>query len=285
MRLVRKTVLKEAEANPLETIDVDLSYDEQYKQAILKAIASETSAYTEYSQIIAIEPHVSEKSLVDKFHDTLVDISNEEMKHIAQLTTKISEVPGMKDAYEAGKKEAETGVDKENSEEKDENSKEKVTESVMLTEAVQPNRLYDSYTVQQIIADDLGLNDTQYEKIEDIFRYADDELTAEQVDSYIQEVRSIFTMSDAKLDKIENDIIASTDPQVSRQNEFKDDIQSDIYNIENTMENVYSVAAKEKLYQVIQYLKGLEYNGDRDIGWTTKHSIFGGDNPKKKIIA
>ena len=33
MRLVRKTVLKEAEANPLETIDVDLSYDEQYKQA------------------------------------------------------------------------------------------------------------------------------------------------------------------------------------------------------------------------------------------------------------
>ena len=285
MRLVRKTVLKEAEANPLETIDVDLSYDEQYKQAILKAIASETSAYTEYSQIIAIEPHVSEKSLVDKFHDTLVDISNEEMKHIAQLTTKISEVPGMKDAYEAGKKEAETGVDKENSEEKDENSKEKVTESVMLTEAVQPNRLYDSYTVQQIIADDLGLNDTQYEKIEDIFRYADDELTAEQVDSYIQEVRSIFTMSDAKLDKIENDIIASTDPQISRQNEFKDDIQSDIYNIENTMENVYSVAAKEKLYQVIQYLKGLEYNGDRDIGWTTKHSIFGGDNPKKKIIA
>ena len=207
------------------------------------------------------------------------------MKHIAQLTTKISEVPGMKDAYEAGKKEAETGVDKENSEEKDENSKEKVTESVMLTEAVQPNRLYDSYTVQQIIADNLGLNDTQYEKIEDIFRYADDELTAEQVDSYIQEVRSIFTMSDAKLDKIENDIIASTDPQVSRQNEFKDDIQSDIYNIENTMENVYSVAAKEKLYQVIQYLKGLEYNGDRDIGWTTKHSIFGGDNPKKKIIA
>lgn len=285
MRLVRKTVLKEAEANPLETIDVDLSYDEQYKQAILKAIASETSAYTEYSQIIAIEPHVSEKSLVDKFHDTLVDISNEEMKHIAQLTTKISEVPGMKDAYEAGKKEAETGVDKENSEEKDENSKEKVTESVMLTEAVQPNRLYDSYTVQQIIADDLGLNDTQYEKIEDIFRYADDELTAEQVDSYIQEVRSIFTMSDAKLDKIENDIIASTDPQISRQNEFKDDIQSDIYNIENTMENVYSVAAKEKLYQVIQYLKGLEYNGDRDIGWTTKHSIFGGNNPKKKIIA
>lgn len=285
MRLVRKTVLKEAEANPLETIDVDLSYDEQYKQAILKAIASETSAYTEYSQIIAIEPHVSEKSLVDKFHDTLVDISNEEMKHIAQLTTKISEVPGMKDAYEAGKKEAETGVDKENSEEKDENSKEKVTESVMLTEAVQPNRLYDSYTVQQIIADNLGLNDTQYEKIEDIFHYADDELTAEQVDSYIQEVRSIFTMSDAKLDKIENDIIASTDPQISRQNEFKDDIQSDIYNIENTMENVYSVAAKEKLYQVIQYLKGLEYNGDRDIGWTTKHSIFGGNNPKKKIIA
>ena len=51
------------------------------------------------------------------------------------------------------------------------------------------------------------------------------------------------------------------------------------------MENVYSIAAKEKLFDVIQYLKKLEYNGEKEIGWSVRHSAFGGNNPKKRIIA
>lgn len=290
--IVESVTVTEAEVNPLETNGVDLSYDEQYKQAILKAIGSETSAHVEYDQILALEPHVSTKALVDLFHDTLIDIRDEEMKHIAQLTTKISEVPEMKASFEAGEEEAETGEDKETSnqdeteEETEENEKEEVKESVkLLTEAVQTNRLYDTYTISQIIADKLGLNDKQYEIIEDMFRYADDELEASEVDSYLAKVSEYFRISDHKLEEIENAIIASNDPIADRKSEFADDIQSDIYDIENTIEKVSSIAAKEKLYSVIEYLKNLEYNGEKEVGWSVRHSMFGGRNPKKRIVA
>lgn len=290
--VVESVTVTEAEVNPLETNGVDLSYDEQYKQAILKAIGSETSAHVEYDQILALEPHVSTKALVDLFHDTLIDIRDEEMKHIAQLTTKISEVPEMKASFEAGEEEAETGEDKETSnqdeteEETEENEKEEVKESVeLLTEAVQTNRLYDTYTISQIIADKLGLNDKQYEIIEDMFRYADDELEAGEVDSYLVKISEYFRISEHKLEEIENAIIASNDPIADRKSEFADDIQSDIYDIENTIEKVSSIAAKEKLYSVIEYLKKLEYNGEKEVGWSVRHSMFGGRNPKKRIVA
>lgn len=290
--IVESVTVTEAEVNPLETNGVDLSYDEQYKQAILRAIGSETSAHVEYDQILALEPHVSTKALVDLFHDTLIDIRDEEMKHIAQLTTKISEVPEMKASFEAGEEEAETGEDKETSnqdetkEETEENEKEEVKESVeLLTEAVQTNRLYDTYTISQIIADKLGLNDKQYEIIEDMFRYADDELEAGEVDSYLVKISEYFRISDHKLEEIENAIIASNDPIADRKSEFADDIQSDIYDIENTIEKVSSIAAKEKLYSVIEYLKNLEYNGEKEVGWSVRHSMFGSRNPKKRIVA
>ena len=286
--VVESVTVTEAEVNPLETNGVDLSYDEQYKQAILKAIGSETSAHVEYDQILALEPHVSTKALVDLFHDTLIDIRDEEMKHIAQLTTKISEVPEMKASFEAGEEEAETGEDKEasNQEETEENEKEGVKESVeLLTEAVQINRSYETYNISRIIADKLGLNDKQYEIIEDIFRYADDELEASEVDSYLAKVAKYFRISNHKLEEIENAIIASENPMGDRKEEFYDDIYSDIYHIEDTIEKVSSVAAKEKLYSVIEYLKKLEYNGEKDVGWSVRHAMFGGKNPKKRIVA
>ena len=75
----KKEIIVETETNPLETNSVDLSYDEQYTQAIMKAVASESGAIVEYEQILALEPNVSKESLVNLFHDTLVDIKNEEI--------------------------------------------------------------------------------------------------------------------------------------------------------------------------------------------------------------
>lgn len=289
MRFIPKQTLTEAEANPLDINNPDLSNDEAYKQAILGAISSESKAYTEYDQILSLEDKVTTRSLVDLFHDTLIDLRDEEMKHLAQLTEKLSDVPEMKTAYELGKKEAETGKEQSVSDEKNEDTennteKEEVKESTkILTEAVEKNRTYDAYSVGQIIADELNLNDRQYEIIENLFY--EDELTAEQVDKILAKIRTIFTISDDKLDRIENTIIASNNPIADRINDFKGDIDSDISSIENVMENVYSIAAKEKLYSVIQYLKGLEYNGEKEIGWSQRHSMFGGNNPKKRIIA
>ena len=108
MRLIKKAVLKEEYAVSAETKEQNTTStkDSIYKQAILTAIGSESSAWNEYNSILDMEKDVDPK-LVSRFHDTIEDIRNEEMKHIGQLTTKASELPDMKDAYEAGKTEAE----------------------------------------------------------------------------------------------------------------------------------------------------------------------------------
>ena len=116
----KKEIIVETETNPLETNSVDLSYDEQYTQAIMKAVASESGAIVEYEQILALEPNVSKKSLVNLFHDTLIDIKNEEIKHFAQLNTQLSKAPSLKNSYERGKEEANSGVDKSNEEKQEE---------------------------------------------------------------------------------------------------------------------------------------------------------------------
>ena len=68
----KKEIIVETETNPLETNSVDLSYDERYTQAIMKAVASESGAIVEYEQILALEPNVSKESLVNLFHDSIL---------------------------------------------------------------------------------------------------------------------------------------------------------------------------------------------------------------------
>ena len=99
------------EETPVEEVEQKTeskAKDEEYKQAILTAIGSETGAWNEYNTILEMESEVSQ-DLVKQFHDTIEDIRNEEMKHVGQLTTKVSELPDMKAAYDAGKIEAENG--------------------------------------------------------------------------------------------------------------------------------------------------------------------------------
>lgn len=285
MRFIPKqTLLTEAESNPLNNID--LSKDKAYCQAVLGAIASESAAYSEYDQILALEDSVKERTLVDLFHDTLVDIRDEEMKHLSQLTTKVSQVPEMKDAYEAGVKEAETG--------KEQSAKESVKEStkskkVVLTEAVQPNRLYNADILTQVVAEYLNADDTAFDVIENVFwRYADDnELEAESVDKALAELRNAYQISDEQLDTIENLILQTEDPIQYRKDDFKSDIDADISTLKDILENesLYSLPAKNRLRKIIQELSELEYDGSKDTGWREDHSIIGGKNPTKRIIA
>ena len=253
---VQELELKEAEANPLEKAVEISSEDEAYKQAILKAIGSETAADVEYSQILQLEENVSDE-LKNTIHDTIVDIRNEEIKHIAQLTEKVSELPDMKEQFEAGRKEAETGEDKKQEEVK---------------EAVQEGRGYDVETIKQVIAEYLDFNTDQYIEMEDIINPNKDELSAEEVDSYLAEIVNAFNLTPQQLHQIEINIVNTTNPAEERIAEFKDDIESDIDSIDFLCEKVYTVAAKEKLQEVIAYLKTLEYNGDINTGWTQRHN-------------
>ena len=296
MRLIKKQALKEDYSNTENKEVTTGSKDADYKQAILTAIGSETGAWNEYNTILEMEKDVS-SDLVEHFHNTIEDIRNEEMKHIGQLTEKASELPDMKDAYEAGKKEAEEGNEEsltntektsdEKPAEEAEEKKEEVKESVQLTESVMEKnpdntRRFDSDTIFELILTNF---DPTPESENVIYRLFNDgeELTAQEVDEKLAKVQAILNISPENMEALETLIIQSRDPVTDRVSEFKLDIDNDIGLIRDTIENVNSQAAVSYLQEVISKLEALEYNGEKDIGWQKSNTIYG-DNPTKKVI-
>ena len=268
----KKEIIVETETNPLETNSVDLSYDEQYIQAIMKAVASESGAIVEYEQILALEPNVSKKSLVNLFHDTLIDIKNEEIKHFAQLNTQLSKAPSLKNSYERGKEEANSGVDKSSEEKQEESSN--LTESINgIKEAVPQNRSYDSDNIAQLIAGKYQLTDEQYEDIRDLLDpLHSDEISAEEVDAGLEQIAVKYEFTREEKDEIENEIIAkASNPMGDRQQEFKDDISFDINTLEDLLDEFNTYAAQQRIKKVIEELKAIEYNGEKDITWNPKY--------------
>ena len=275
----KKEVLTEADINPLEANSVDLSYDEQYVQAIMKAVASESGAIVEYEQILALEPNVTKDSLVELFHDTLVDIKDEEIKHLAQLNTQLSKAPSLKDSYRDGKEEADSGEDK-SEENSDESDKEEQKESSELTESVQEikeavpqDRTYDSDNIAQLIAAKYELTDEQYEDILDLLDpLRDDEISAEDVDRGLERIAGKYEFTPEEKEEIENEIIAkASNPMGDRKEEFKDDISFDINTLEDMLENFNTYAAQQRVKKVIEELKAIEYNGEKNIAWNPKY--------------
>lgn len=268
----KKEIIVETETNPLETNSVDLSYDEQYIQAIMKAVASESGAIVEYEQILALEPNVSKESLVNLFHDTLIDIKNEEIKHLAQLNTQLSKAPSIKDSYENGKEEANSGVDK-SSEEKQEESSNLIESINEMKEAVPQNRSYDSDNIAQLIAGKYQLTDEQYEDIRDLLDpLHSDEISAEEVDAGLEQIAVKYEFTEEEKDEIENEIIAkASNPMGDRQQEFKDDISFDINTLEDLLDEFNTYAAQQRIKKVIEELKAIEYNGEKDITWNPKY--------------
>ena len=271
MRFIpKKTLLTEAEVNPLDTNTVDITYDEQYKQAIMNAIASETSACNEYDQILALEDNITTKSLVDLFHDTLVDIKNEEVKHLAQLTTKMSEVDTIKQAFEDGVEEAKTGEDKENEEitseenpgkeeNKEEDVKESLTESVQqFEENIAENRLYNKDEIEKAIFDTVNLSSSQRVEVDDMLYEFPQDMTAEETDKALWGIKINFGLENATIEAIENILINSKDPAIERQEDRNSDLDFDIMKLEDLLLTVYSQEAKDKINETIDYLKSLK---------------------------
>ena len=275
----KKEVLTEADINPLDVNSVDLSYDEQYVQAIMKAVASESGAIVEYEQILALEPNVTKDSLIELFHDTLVDIKDEEIKHLAQLNTQLSKAPSLKDSYKDGKEEADSGEDK-SEENTNENEKEEQNESSDLTESVKTikenvpqDRTYDSDNIAQLIASKYQLTDEQYEHIRDLLDpLYDDEISAEDVDRGLEKVFAEYEFTPEEREEIENIIVTNaSNPMGDRQQEFKDEIGYDINTLEDMIEDFNTYAAQRRIREVIEELKAIEYKGEKDIAWNPKY--------------
>lgn len=112
MKFTPKVSLTEAmAANPLEVaVTEDHDITSKAQEGLLTAIAAETDAINQYSQIKTMVD-MSEPWLKAAVGETLDDIIHEERKHLAQLSKVTSELPIMKEAWEEGWKEAETGKD------------------------------------------------------------------------------------------------------------------------------------------------------------------------------
>lgn len=254
MRFIPKKKLQEAETNPLNVNTVDLSYDEQYKQAILNAIASETAARNEYEQILAIEPHVTTQSLKDLFHDTLVDISNEEMKHIAQLNTGVSKIPEIKELYKAGEEEAETGEDKGNKEQK-----ESMTESMdrSFKEETSNTRMYSAETITAIILSEFGLelNDPKFDEINSTLDPKNKNiLNGKEVDEGMLRLAQKYQFTYDEVESLENKIAYSKDPVAEKAEDQQNDIESDISVLNDLLPNLHSQETRDRLQNLIDEL-------------------------------
>lgn len=246
MKFIKKVVLKEEAVNPLDANNPDLSYDEAYKQAILKAIASETAACNEYDQILSLEDKVTTKSLVDLFHDTLVDLKDEEVKHLAQLTTQTSKVPELKDTYEAGVKEADSGEEQSAEEENKPKESEEKKESVQngrqaLIEAVEGrttvNRVFSRDAVYDAIINTLSLSDDAELNVRDFLNSQNEELSAEEVDEALATVREGLSISDEALKRIEDIIIQSEDPRQAQMQTYVNEVETDLSTLASVVQN------------------------------------------------
>lgn len=246
MKFIKKVVLKEEAVNPLDANNPDLSYDEAYKQAILKAIASETAACNEYDQILSLEDKVTTKSLVDLFHDTLVDLKDEEVKHLAQLTTQTSKVPELKDTYEAGVKEADSGEEQSAEEENKPKESEEKKESVQngrqaLIEAVEGrttvNRVFSRDAVYDAIINTLSLSDDAELNVRDFLNSQNEELSAEEVDEALATIREGLSISDEALKRIEDIIIQSEDPRQAQMQTYVNEVETDLSTLASVVQN------------------------------------------------
>lgn len=269
----RKRVLVEAEANPLEKDVVFSDSDRLLKEALLKAVASETSAIVEYGQIQALEADANPK-YAKAVHETLIDIKAEEEKHMAQLTECLKIFPEIDENFEKGEKEYKTGEDISTEEKKESNK--------VVKESVEPNRLYKAEAIVDVISTMYQLSDDEYDDILSIFYTGEDELEAYEVDKGIQKFATQYELTPEEVAELEQAINNSIDPNTERQEDFKSDLDFDIDRIRNLAEESYTVAARDRLLDLALKLEQIEYNGDKNTEWR-RDRIYTTNN--KKIIS
>lgn len=124
----KKTLTEGMAANPLDNqVSEEQDVTKLAQEGILTAIAAETDAINQYTQIADLI-FQSEKWLKDLAEPVVNDIIAEEKKHLGQLTELLSQLPGYQKEFEEGEKETQTGED--TTEEK-ESVKESLTEAVL----------------------------------------------------------------------------------------------------------------------------------------------------------
>jgi len=280
MNSTSEKLLTEADANPLDKAVSETTSDELVMQAVLKAIASESGAICEYNQILTLIENTDSLPDKEKIKATIEDIKHEEEKHLEQLHECAKLFKDLKPGLEDGAEEFDKGED--NSAVKEEVKESILTESIV-EKTPDNTRRFDPDVLVDIILRNFDPDEMAADKIINLFNI-EDELTAEEVDKLLSQVKEILNILPEHMETLENLIIQSKDPVVDRVKEFKEDIDSDIYSIKSLSDEVITIAAKNKLIDVANQLLEIEYNGDKNTVWTLKY----GNNENlqnKKIIS
>ena len=192
-RRIKKEILTEevveGEVGKEETnSDVMNSYEAQeevrdgaveYREAILRAAQSESSAIEEYETILKLEEQTDEE-IKNLFHDMIIHIRDEEKAHFQMLAEGLSKFPGFDVEEELEKAKQD----------------EEIAESATLTEDVMSTRTYNVWDIDKAVQKYVTLSDEAYDQISDFFYRSDDEISAEEAQSMIDQIAKILRLSD-----------------------------------------------------------------------------------------
>ena len=241
----KKTLIETMAANPLDKgVKDNNDITKLTQEGILTAIAAETDAINQYQQISDMVSE-SEEWLKKAATPVIEDIIAEEKKHLGQLTELVSNLPGYKEDFEAGKKETETGKHVE---------KESVTESVN----EKANEAFSKFDAEIIF--DLLEKKYNVSLTDDFVMEYPLEMYADQVDSILARLN----IEPNILPEIENDIINSADiekNQITKQREEdSENLQYDIDTLKRLIEPddslyIRSSNIREKIYEIISDLE------------------------------
>lgn len=224
-RFIPKQILTEGmAANPLDhQVSNDQDVTKLAQEGILTAIAAETDAINQYTQIADLV-FQSEPWFKEKATPVIDDIVAEEKKHLGQLTEFMSNLPAFEKEMKAGEEETETGEHKEESTEK-EDVKESVKEG-----SPEPFTKFDSEKIFDLLENKYHIAGVT----DDFVMDHDLEMYPQQVDDMLAELQ----IDPNILSQIEVDIIETCDIEKNKK------IQQDQEDIENLG---YDIAVLEKL--------------------------------------
>ena len=155
-------------------------------------------------------------------------------------------MPELKDAYEAGVKEADSGeeqfAEEENKPKESEEKKESVQNARQaLIEAVEGrttvNRVFSRDAVYDAIINTLSLSDDAELNVRDFLNSQNEELSAEEVDEALATIREGLSISDEALKRIEDIIIQSEDPRQAQMQTYVNEVETDLSTLANVVQN------------------------------------------------
>lgn len=245
----KKTLTEGMAANPLDhQVSNDQDVTKLAQEGILTAIAAETDAINQYTQIADLV-FQSEPWFKEKATPVIDDIVAEEKKHLGQLTEFISNLPGYEKDFKAGEEETETGEHKE----------EAVEESVD-EKADEPFGKFDAEIIFDLLENKYHLEIT-----EDFVMDHKSEMYPDEVDDMLAELQ----IDPNILPDIENDIINNADVAKNLKNkqdqEKAEALEEDIRTLKRLVDTddelcLRSPDVQERIYELINELTHPDLN-------------------------